>query len=130
MRQQLLFRISNAAHGVSSARSRIQTGTRQIRCQVCGKTLPRRSICGRHTATRDDQFGAARGRVVDESDPSDEEGGAHFVRRSSRAAKPVARLSPDWKGDGEEDEEDETDDEGEYVDESETSEPDLSLIHI
>jgi SpoVK/Ycf46/Vps4 family AAA+-type ATPase len=66
----------------------------------------------------------ARGRAIEESDPSDEEGGAHFVRRSSRAAKPVARLSPDWKGDGEEDEEDETDDEGEYVDESETSEPD------
>ena len=58
----------------------------------------------------------ARGRAIEESDPSDEEGGAHFVRRSSRAAKPVARLSPDWKGDGEEDEEDETDDEGEYVD--------------
>ena len=65
----------------------------------------------------------ARGRVVDESDPSDEEGGAHFVRRSSRAAKPVARLSPDWKGDDEDDEDDD-DDEGEYQDESETSEPD------
>ena len=65
----------------------------------------------------------ARGRVVDESDPSDEEGGAHFVRRSSRAAKPVARLSPDWKGD-DEDNEDDDDDEEEYQDESETSEPD------
>ena len=65
----------------------------------------------------------ARGRAIEESDPSDEEEGAHFVRRSSRAAKPVARLSPDWKGDDEDDEDDD-DDEEEYQDESETSEPD------
>ena len=72
----------------------------------------------------------ARGRAIEESDPSDEEGGAHFVRRSSRAAKPVARLSPDWKGDDEDDEDDEDveDDEEDEDDESVEYESELDEL--
>ena len=69
----------------------------------------------------------ARGRsarVDEDSDPEDDEEG-HFVRRSSRAAKPVvARLSPDWKEDDDDLDEPTSDGEGEYEDGSETSEPD------
>lgn len=68
---------------------------------------------------------ARKVRLEDDSDPSDEEeGGDHFVRRSSRAAKPVARLSPEWNCEEEEGDDPETDGEGEYEEESETSEPD------
>ena len=74
-------------------------------------------------------------RVLDDSmedDDGDEDAAppraprADFVRRSSRAAKPVARLSPGWKEafSDEDEEEPEPDSEPEYEEESETSEPD------
>ena len=62
MRQQLLFRDSNAAPDVSvppDPAYRLALGRYAAKC--AGRMLPRRSTCGRHTATRDDQFGAARG---------------------------------------------------------------------
>ena len=64
----------------------------------------------------------------DDAQEDDEENveNENFVRRSSRAAKPVARLSPDWKqhaSDGDDEPEaEETDPEGEYVEEEEDEE--------
>ena len=69
-------------------------------------------------------------RLRDSDEDEDDDRGAdendNFVRRSSRAAKPVARLSPEWKqhvsDDDDEPEAEETDPEGEYVEEDDEEE--------
>ena len=69
-------------------------------------------------------------RLRDSDEDEDDDRGAdendNFVRRSSRAAKPVARLSPEWKqhvsDDDDEPEAEETDPEGEYVEEDDDEE--------